>query len=205
MSQTTTLTIKARYLRIGDRILSVSGMAHPVNFLTLDSVEIKTKLVHVTSPLYKRKFTIFLDDDVDIEREVPTEEELTAQRRARQLDYIQNFKLNTLSSLVNAKDVLIAELDSSSGNYCWRLETYITIQTQCSLWHDVEDIMTGDDADISNDELSASQMICTRVIAELARSRFSNRSTSVLYNALEDCVREAKARWVRDIETILAD
>lgn len=210
MPQLATLDIKAHQLRLGDKILSVSGKAHPVNFLTINSVEVKTKLVHVASPIYGRKFTIPLDADVKVEREVPTDEDLVASHRDYQLETIQKFIAEAPSLFADAREGLVQYLDGSSDRLGWPLSSLIKARVNQDLWRRVEQTAQHYEPEAGSFVRAYVLILATSEVLQCVKDdltdlSYTSRSTSVLHNAIEDCVREAKAQWVRQVDRLLSE
>jgi hypothetical protein len=202
-------TVEARHMRDGDLIGMVDGSdTHAVcGGIVEGRVLDKTKLTHFQVRGYCRVITLPRTTPVLVSRMEPTDEENAATRRAYQMLSIDKMMEEALPELEVAREKLIANLKYRPDYHYSAYEDYIEAQVRFLLWQDVKETALGiakrDDTD--PDYVSATRIVRDEVLEALIEARHTSRSTSVMSNAAEDVILEAKSRWLRRLKYTLTD
>jgi hypothetical protein len=202
-------TVVAKDLQDGDLIGTVDGSDnHLLCGSMIDGrVSDKTKLAHFQVRGWPKVMTLPRTTPVLVSRMEPTDEERAVERRSYMLSSIVSMIATAEPEMDSAREKLLADLKYRPDYHYNAYEDFIEAQVRFTLWEDVRKTALGiaerDSAE--PDYIAATRIVRDEVLETLVEARHASRSTSVMSNAAEDVILEAKSRWLRRLKYTLAD
>lgn len=191
MPVSTKQVIPATQLRDGETF-SYGGKTYVAHQATT-----KQRYVHVTIDAEANKIRVPIDHQVEVTRNVPTDDEVAEAAYRQSLTYCQRALVASYERVEKQKQKLIDDLDMQPS---WTVALWVELATaraECAIWRRVQFLAATSDVDL---------VAAVRVVAVEVRDRIVentqllSRSTAPASNLAEDVEREAQARWLRLIK-----
>jgi hypothetical protein len=190
---------KVRELKAGD--MTIYG-----RFVSQDA-KVKWSIVTFEGKAGNYEMRLHRDDVIGVSREVPTEEEKAAERREAVIWSLDMSDQRAHATLQSERIAFASALNAGKNPSSSSVESLYKVEAEVALWDRVAIVhkraAAGESGQFSEPitRIEAVKHVSDRVRERLLEQyRPTSRSTSVVANAFEDIVAQAKMDWLKDLQ-----